>query len=125
MQWLGSQGVGMGLVGDICFSLKIISSFYTPSHVSGEVLFFHIGHSYVCPSVSLSVCSTSVRPSALHFRSITSVFINGFHSNCAHKFIPTLEIVNGQILIIYHRVMKLVNARKMFLPPIPFLVVVS
>ena len=42
-------------------------SFYTPPHISGGVLCFHVGRPCVCPSVR----STYVRPSALRFRSIT------------------------------------------------------
>ena len=42
--------------------------------------------SSACHSVRPSVRSMYVRPSALRFRSITSVFINGFHSNFAYAF---------------------------------------
>ena len=51
--------------------IKIKTYFYTPPHVSGGVLCFHVGRPCVCPSVRPSVRSPYVRPSALHFRSIT------------------------------------------------------
>ena len=57
-----------------------------------------------------------VRQSALCLRLITYVFINGFHSNFAYAFIPTMMgIVNGQKSIINHRVTALVKVKKMFL----------
>ena len=42
-------------------------------------------------SVRLSVHSTYIHPSALPFRSITSVFIHRFHSNFANAFVPTMS----------------------------------
>ena len=46
------------------------SLFYTPPHDSDGVLWFHVGRSYVRPSV--------VRPSVFRFRMIN---INGFSPN--------------------------------------------
>ena len=37
--------------------------FYTPLQNSGGVLWFHVGHPCVCPSVYPSICCTSVSPS--------------------------------------------------------------
>ena len=67
--------------------------FFTPPHVNGGVLCFNVGRPCVCPSVRRP---SVVRTSALRFRSITSV-----------------SIVNGQISIICHTVMALVNGQKM------------
>ena len=47
--------------------------FYTPPHNSGGVLWFHVGHPSVCPSV--------IRPSVFRFLMITWVNINGFSPN--------------------------------------------
>ena len=52
-------------------SSMLFCSFYTPQHVSGGVLCFHVGRPCVRPSVHPSVHSPYVRPSALRFRSIT------------------------------------------------------
>ena len=49
--------------------------YYPPPQVSGGVLCFPVGCPCVCPSVRILY----VRPSALHFRSIAEVFMNGFH----------------------------------------------
>ena len=68
----------------------------------------------MCLSFS-SVRSPYIRPSALRFRSITKVFINGFHSNFAYAFVLriSLGIVNGQISLINLRVMALVNGQEL------------
>ena len=71
--------------------------FYTPPHVSGGVLCFHVGRPCVCPSVRPSVRSMYVRPSALRFRSITEVFVNGFHSNFAYAIVPTMSRLGSSI----------------------------
>ena len=38
----------------------VLPTFYTPPHNSGRVLWFHIGHPCVCPSVRPSVVRSSV-----------------------------------------------------------------
>ena len=45
----------------------LFGHFYTPPHISGGVLCFHVGRPCVYPSVR----SPYIRPSALRFRSIT------------------------------------------------------
>ena len=115
MQWLGIQGVGMGLVGDICFSLKTFLVF-KPRHMLVARYYFFTLVVRVCvrPSLCLSVVRPSVRTSFSFdnfsiYKRIPFKLCIWIHTNTV-----SLEIVNGQILIIYPRVMKPVNARKMF-----------
>ena len=76
---------------------------------------YHVFTLAVRVSVRPSVRSLYVRPSALRFRSIAKVFINGFHSNFAGICTNNVSLgsVNGHISIIYHIVMALVNVQKM------------
>ena len=81
---------------------------FIPPHtlVAGHYVFMLAVRVYV-------LCSTSIHPSAHRFRSMTEVFSNGFHSNCTCTNCVLLGIVNGQISIINHRVMALVNIPEM------------
>ena len=82
--------------------------FYTLPHFSGGVLCFYVGR--------LCVCLWSVRPFVCTSFLFDNLFINRFHSNFAYAFCfknVSLGIVYGQITIIYHRVMALVNGQKM------------
>ena len=66
------------------------------------------------PSVCPSVVRTYVRPSTLRFSSITSIYeqISFKCRICICTNNVSLGIVNGQISVIHHRVMALVNVRK-------------
>ena len=90
--------------------------FYTPPHFSGGVSCFARWPS-VCLSVRPCVRSPYVRPSALPFRSITSIYEQISFKFCICICIKnvSLWIVDGQISIIHHRVMVLVNGQEWFL----------
>ena len=51
--------------------LQNVAAFYTPPHDSGGVLWFHVGHQCVHPSVHPSVVCMSIRPSIFRFQMIT------------------------------------------------------
>ena len=78
-------------------------------------------------SVCLSICpSIFVHP---HFVSVKQLMhlLTDFIQICIciRTNNVSLGIVNGQISIIYHRVMALVNLQKMFWPLVPELFLVS
>ena len=58
-----------------------LRAFYTPPLSCGGILWFHVGCSCVCPSVSLSVHPLVVLPSVFRFQMITWVNFNGFSPN--------------------------------------------
>ena len=77
----------------------------------------------VCPSARVSVVCTSVRP---HFVSVRNLSI---YKRISFKFCicicfknVSLGIVNGQISIIHHIVMALVNGQKWFLASSSFII---
>ena len=74
--------------------------FYTPPHNSGGVLWFHVGH----PCVHPSVVRPSVCPSVFRFQMITWVNINRFSPNLVCALILwRFGIANGQISSIFLR----------------------
>ena len=96
---------------------KIIDNmvYYTPPQVSGGVLCFHVGCPCVCPSVRSLYVRPSVRTS-FPFDSLSNYKRISFKfCICICTNNVSLGIVNGQISIIYHRVMALVNVYKWFL----------
>ena len=97
---------------------KIIDNvvYKTPLQVSGGVLCFHVDCPFVCPS---DRSLYSVRPSVRISFPFDSLSI---YKRISFKFClcictnnVSLGIVNGQLSIIYHRVMALVNVQKWFL----------
>ena len=99
---------------------KIIDTvvYYTLPQVSGGVLCFHVGCPCVCPSVRPSVVCTYVRPpvrTSFPFDSL-SIYkqISFKFCICICIYNISFGIVNGQISIIYHRGLALVNVQKMF-----------
>ena len=94
-----------------CFFMHIYG--HSMWYISGGVLCFHVGCPCVCPSVR----SLYVRPSVRTSFPFDSLSI---YKRISFKFCicictnnVSLGIVNGQISIIYHRVMELVNVQKM------------
>ena len=59
--------------------VKVTDFFYNPPHNSDRVLWFHVGHLCVCPSVR----HPSICPSVFRFPMITWVNISGFSPNLA------------------------------------------
>ena len=99
----------------IAWPFKIIDNvvYYTPPQVSGGVLCFHVGCPCVCPSVHRlyirpSVCTSFPFDSLSIYKRIPFKFCI-----CICTINVSLGIVNGQILIIFHRGMALVNVQKM------------
>ena len=85
----------------------IINTFYTTPHNSGRVLWFHVGHLCVCPSV---IRQSYVCPSVFHFRMITSVNINGFSSNLVCALLlwrSGLGFLKGK----FHQIFRELSAR--------------
>ena len=78
-----------------CTVLKGIYHKLTYNPSGKEVLFIPhhtlvAGYYVFTLAIRVSV-RLSVRPSGLCFRSITLVFIKGFHSNFAHALVPTMS----------------------------------
>ena len=85
-----------------CFYVR--TSFLYPRHVSGGVLCFHVGRPCVCPSVrTLFPFDNLSIYKRISFEFCICICIKNV----------SLGIVNGQMSIIYHRVMALVNCQKM------------
>ena len=101
--------------------------FYTPPHVSGGVLCFHVGRPCVCPSVRSCVRSPYVRPAALRFRSITSIYKRISFKFCTCICIKnvSLGIVNGEISIFITELWHLSMVKNGFCPLVPLLFGVS
>ena len=62
-----------------CYCFTFLLYIYTPPHVSGRVLWYHVGCPCVCPSVSY------IRPT-FRFWMITWVNFNGFSPNLVCEF---------------------------------------
>ena len=86
--------------------------YYTPPHFSGGVLCFHVGRPCVCPSVYPSVRTSFPFDNLSIYKRISFKFCI-----CICIKNVSLRIVNGQISIIWHRVMALVNGQKMVFGP--------
>ena len=91
------------MIGVFVYRLFITLTFYTPPHVSGGVLCFHVGRPCVCPSVRVSFPFDNLNI----YKPIPFKFCVCIDTNNV-----LLAIINGLISIIYHRVMALVNVQK-------------
>ena len=87
-----------------------ITRYYTPPHISGGVLSFHIGRPCVRPSVRSPYVRTSFPFD--NFSICKQISFKFCICICIKNV--SLGIVNVQISIIYHRGMALVNGQKMF-----------
>ena len=97
----------------------------TLPHVIGGVLCFHVGRPCVCPSVCPSVIRTSVRTS---FPFDNIVIINGFHSNFANTFVPTMSclgLLMGKYPSLITELWHLSMYKNGFWPLVPLLLGVS
>ena len=98
---------------NLCFHFQRTPNFYTPPHVcGGGGVCFHVGvHVSVRPSV---VCTCMSIRTLFPFDNL-SIYkqISFIFCICICTNNVSLGTVNGQISIIYHRVMVLVNVQKM------------
>ena len=97
----------------MCFFLQY--GFFIPRHtlVAGYDVFMLAVRVSVRPSVSPSVVRMSVRTSFQCDNLSINKWISFKFCICICTNNVSLGIVNGQISIIYHRVMALVNVQKM------------
>ena len=89
-----------------CLDILTLLYFYTPPHVSGGVLCFHVDRPCVCPSIVRPSIRTSFPFDTLNMSERIS--LKFCICNCTNNV-----LLHEQISIIHHIVMALVNVQKM------------